>query len=63
MVYCVDPNSFIHPPMQPENLLLASKAKDASVKLADFGLAVELEHPSEPSWYGKSPNYDSGISL
>jgi len=38
--------------MQPENLLLASKAKDASVKLADFGLAVELEHPSEPSWYG-----------
>jgi len=49
--------------MQPENLLLASKAKDASVKLADFGLAVELEHPSEPSWYGKSPNYDSGISL
>ena len=26
---------------QPENLLLASKRKGASVKLADFGLAVE----------------------
>ena len=47
-------------PMQPENLLLASKAKDASVKLADFGLAVELEDPNEPCWYGKS---DSGTSL
>ena len=38
--------------VQPENLLLASKAKDAAVKLADFGLAVELEHGSEPAWYG-----------
>lgn len=38
--------------IQPENLLLASKAKDAAVKLADFGLAVELEHGSEPAWYG-----------
>ena len=27
--------------MQPENLLLASKTPGASVKLADFGLAVE----------------------
>lgn len=27
--------------VQPENLLLASKEKGASVKLADFGLAVE----------------------
>ena len=27
--------------LQPENLLLASKTKGASVKLADFGLAVE----------------------
>ena len=31
---------------------MASKAKDAAVKLADFGLAVELDHGSEPSWYG-----------
>ena len=29
------------PSPQPENPLLASKAKGASVKLADFGLAVE----------------------
>lgn len=27
---------------QPENLLLASKAKGAAVKLADFGLAIEV---------------------
>ena len=29
------------PSLQPENLLLASKEPGASVKLADFGLAVE----------------------
>ena len=28
---------------QPENLLLASKAKGAAVKLADFGLAIEVQ--------------------
>ncbi len=38
--------------LQPENLLLASKSKDAAVKLADFGLAVEMES-SAPQWYGK----------
>ena len=31
---------------------MASKAKDAAVKLADFGLAVELDHSLEPAWYG-----------
>jgi len=39
--------------VQPENLLLASKKKDAVVKLADFGLAVEMEESKQPSWYGK----------
>lgn len=39
--------------LQPENLLLASKSKDAAVKLADFGLAIEMENPNEPHWYGK----------
>lgn len=37
---------------QPENLLLASHSPDSAVKLADFGLAVELEG-SSPSWYGE----------
>lgn len=29
--------------LQPENLLLASKCKGAAVKLADFGLAIEVQ--------------------
>ena len=37
--------------MQPENLLLASKSKGAQVKLADFGLAIELVS-DQPMWYG-----------
>lgn len=42
----------IHRDLKPENLLLSSKSKDASVKLADFGLAVELDQPDDPAWYG-----------
>jgi calcium/calmodulin-dependent protein kinase (CaM kinase) II len=38
--------------MQPENLLLASKAKGAAVKLADFGLAIELQG-DQTAWFGK----------
>jgi calcium/calmodulin-dependent protein kinase (CaM kinase) II len=34
-----------------ENLLLASKEKGAAVKLADFGLAVEVSG-EENSWFG-----------
>lgn len=37
---------------QPENLLLASKAKGAAVKLADFGLAIEVQGEQE-AWFGK----------
>ena len=37
---------------QPENLLLESKQKNAVVKLADFGLAIEVEN-NKPGWYGK----------
>lgn len=37
---------------QPENLLLASKTKGAAVKLADFGLAIEVQKDQE-SWFGK----------
>ena len=37
---------------QPENLLLASKEPGASVKLADFGLAVEAMDGKH--FYGES---------
>lgn len=37
---------------QPENLLLASKEKGAAVKLADFGLAIEVDGDKH-GWYGK----------
>lgn len=39
--------------MQPENLLLASKCKGAAVKLADFGLAIEVQGEQQ-AWFGKS---------
>ncbi len=38
---------------QPENLLLASKNKGANVKLADFGLAIEVQ-PDQTAWFGKN---------
>lgn len=38
--------------MQPENLLLASKCKNAAVKLADFGLAIEVQGDQQ-AWFGK----------
>lgn len=37
---------------QPENLLLSSKSKNAVVKLADFGLAVEVSG-EQMSWHGR----------
>uniref|UniRef100_A0A8B9FE97 Protein kinase domain-containing protein n=1 Tax=Amazona collaria TaxID=241587 RepID=A0A8B9FE97_9PSIT len=37
--------------LQPENLLLASKLKGAAVKLADFGLAIEVEGDQQ-AWFG-----------
>lgn len=40
-------------PLQPENLLLASKAKGAAVKLADFGLAIEVQGDQQ-AWFGES---------
>ena len=36
---------------QPENLLLASKIKGAAVKLADFGLAIEVQGENQ-AWFG-----------
>lgn len=37
---------------QPENLLLASKCKGAAVKLADFGLAIEVQGDQQ-AWFGE----------
>ena len=36
-------NGIVHRDLKPENLLLASKQQMAPIKLADFGLAIELE--------------------
>lgn len=38
--------------LKPENLLLASKLKGAAVKLADFGLAIEVEGEQQ-AWFGE----------
>ncbi len=38
--------------LKPENLLLASKMKGAAVKLADFGLAIEVQGDQQ-AWFGK----------
>lgn len=43
---------FSHILLQPENLLLASKLKGAAVKLADFGLAIEVEGDQQ-AWFGE----------
>ncbi|XP_054166407.1 calcium/calmodulin-dependent protein kinase type II alpha chain-like isoform X2 [Oppia nitens] len=44
-------NNIVHRDLKPENLLLASKAKGAAVKLADFGLAIEVQGEQQ-AWYG-----------
>uniref|UniRef100_A0A674A8J9 calcium/calmodulin-dependent protein kinase n=1 Tax=Salmo trutta TaxID=8032 RepID=A0A674A8J9_SALTR len=41
----------VHRDLKPENLLLASKSKGAAVKLADFGLAIEVEGDQQ-AWFG-----------
>ncbi|XP_065887189.1 calcium/calmodulin-dependent protein kinase type II subunit alpha-like [Dysidea avara] len=43
--------SIIHRDIKPENLLLSSKNPGAAVKLADFGLAIEVAK-GEKGWYG-----------
>ncbi|CAL4061635.1 unnamed protein product, partial [Meganyctiphanes norvegica] len=44
-------NNIVHRDLKPENLLLASKAKGAAVKLADFGLAIEIQGDQQ-AWFG-----------
>ncbi|CAH8870889.1 unnamed protein product [Trichobilharzia szidati] len=48
--YCHQ-NNIVHRDLKPENLLLASKSKGAAVKLADFGLAIEVQG-DQPAWFG-----------
>jgi calcium/calmodulin-dependent protein kinase (CaM kinase) II len=49
-------NGVVHRDLKPENLLLASKAKGAAVKLADFGLAIEVSGDQQ-AWFGKSRTF------
>jgi calcium/calmodulin-dependent protein kinase (CaM kinase) II len=48
--HCHESN-IVHRDLKPENLLLASKTKGAAVKLADFGLAIEVTG-EQTQWYG-----------
>ncbi|XP_059163942.1 calcium/calmodulin-dependent protein kinase type II delta chain-like isoform X15 [Physella acuta] len=48
--YCHQ-HGIVHRDLKPENLLLASKAKGAAVKLADFGLAIEVQGEQQ-AWFG-----------
>nr|XP_056715930.1 calcium/calmodulin-dependent protein kinase type II subunit beta isoform X2 [Euleptes europaea] len=43
--------AIVHRDLKPENLLLASKCKGAAVKLADFGLAIEVQGDQQ-AWFG-----------
>ncbi|XP_034631659.1 calcium/calmodulin-dependent protein kinase type II subunit gamma isoform X14 [Trachemys scripta elegans] len=44
-------HDIVHRDLKPENLLLASKCKSAAVKLADFGLAIEVQGEQQ-AWFG-----------
>ncbi|XP_023196640.1 calcium/calmodulin-dependent protein kinase type II subunit gamma isoform X2 [Xiphophorus maculatus] len=44
-------HDIVHRDLKPENLLLASKMKGAAVKLADFGLAIEVQGEQQ-AWFG-----------
>ncbi|XP_031731171.1 calcium/calmodulin-dependent protein kinase type II subunit gamma isoform X14 [Anarrhichthys ocellatus] len=44
-------HDIVHRDLKPENLLLASKMKGAAVKLADFGLAIEVQ-ADQQAWFG-----------
>ncbi|VDL94563.1 unnamed protein product [Schistocephalus solidus] len=48
--YCHQ-NNIVHRDLKPENLLLASKSRGAAVKLADFGLAIEVQG-DQFAWFG-----------
>lgn len=51
-------NNIIHRDLKPENLLLESKKSGAAIKLADFGLAVEMQNgKNEFHGFAGTPGY------
>lgn len=44
-------HNIVHRDLKPENLLLSSKEKTAHCKLADFGLAIEVDN-DKLGWFG-----------
>ncbi|KAM9394738.1 calcium/calmodulin-dependent protein kinase type II subunit gamma isoform 24-T24 [Salvelinus alpinus] len=50
-VHHMHQHDIVHRDLKPENLLLASKLKGAAVKLADFGLAIDVQG-DEQAWFG-----------
>ncbi|XP_075881962.1 calcium/calmodulin-dependent protein kinase (CaM kinase) II beta 1 isoform X16 [Nelusetta ayraudi] len=50
-VHHIHQHEIVHRDLKPENLLLASKCKNAAVKLADFGLAIEVQGDQQ-AWFG-----------
>ncbi|XP_059909918.1 calcium/calmodulin-dependent protein kinase (CaM kinase) II beta 1 isoform X4 [Gadus macrocephalus] len=50
-VHHIHQHDIVHRDLKPENLLLASKCKNAAVKLADFGLAIEVQGEQQ-AWFG-----------
>merc|ERR1712077_190323 len=55
-------NGVVHRDLKPENLLLASKQKGAAVKLADFGLAIEVQGDQQ-AWFGKWYCLYTGVNI
>uniref|UniRef100_A0A096M6G4 calcium/calmodulin-dependent protein kinase n=1 Tax=Poecilia formosa TaxID=48698 RepID=A0A096M6G4_POEFO len=49
-VHHIHQHDIVHRDLKPENLLLASKCKNAAVKLADFGLAIEVQGDQQ-AWF------------
>ena len=43
--------------LKPENILLSDKGPDATIKIADFGLAVEMSEPKAKMGLTGTPMY------
>uniref|UniRef100_A0A7N8XXP5 calcium/calmodulin-dependent protein kinase n=1 Tax=Mastacembelus armatus TaxID=205130 RepID=A0A7N8XXP5_9TELE len=56
-------NGIVHRDLKPENLLLASKLKGAAVKLADFGLAIEVQGDQQACWSTKKDPYGKPVDM
>ncbi|PFX29884.1 Calcium/calmodulin-dependent protein kinase type II subunit delta [Stylophora pistillata] len=56
-------NKVVHRDLKPENLLLASKEKGAAVKLADFGLAIEVDGDKHGWYVLKKEPYGRSVDL